>query len=74
MHSLEFKQLQLIIDRLKEENRSLKAELSLHHKLEEQACLVQKMDALAALSGRIAHDFGGAGPSSRLRFFYSLNY
>ena len=57
MHSSAFKQLQLIIDRLKEENRSLKAELNLHHKLEEQTCLIQKMEALAAFSGRIAHDF-----------------
>ncbi len=57
MHSTAVQQLQLIIDRLKEENRSLKAELNLHHKLEEHACLIQKMDALAAFSGRIAHDF-----------------
>jgi hypothetical protein len=57
MHLSELKQLQLIIDRLKEENRSLKAELNLHHKLEEQACLIQKMEALAVFSGRIAHDF-----------------
>ena len=57
MHSSELKQLQLIIDRLKEENRSLKAELNLHNKLEEQACLNHKMDALAAFSTRIAHDF-----------------
>jgi signal transduction histidine kinase/CheY-like chemotaxis protein len=57
MHSSDLKQLQLIIDRLKEENRSLKAELDLHHKVEDQACFIQKMEALAAFSGRIAHDF-----------------
>jgi signal transduction histidine kinase/CheY-like chemotaxis protein len=57
MHSSELKQLQLIVERLKEENRSLKAELNLHHKLEEQTCLIQKMDAVTAFSRRIAHDF-----------------
>ena len=57
MHSSELKQLQLIVERLKEENQSLKAELNLHHKLEEQACLIQKMDAVAAFSRKIAHDF-----------------
>jgi DNA-binding NtrC family response regulator len=42
MHSSALKQLQLIIDRLKEENRSLKAELNLHRKAVKKAELINK--------------------------------
>ncbi len=42
MHSSALKQLQLIIDRLKEENRSLKAELNLHRKAVKKAEPINK--------------------------------